>query len=89
MCLDASSLLWVQPLGPMETSEVTSGNVWVRRGQLEEVFGCYPWDLTVIHQELRVLGDIRIQVELNEPTHFWFITLIPYIKVYKIPSQEP
>lgn len=68
---------------------VTSGNVWVRRGQLEEVFGCYPWDLNVIHQELRVLGVIRIQRELNEPTHIWFITLIPYSKVYKTPSQEP
>lgn len=30
MCLDASSLLWVQPLGPMETSE---SHIWKRVGK--------------------------------------------------------
>ena len=59
----------MHPVGPMETSTTQSWKHVGRKGPLDEVLRCCPWDFRVIHQELRVLGDIRIWVEPNEPTH--------------------
>lgn len=69
-------MLWGHLVGPVETGKSRSWKHMEKKKTVGRSLLCYPWDLNGIHQELRVLGDTRIQAGLNEPT-----------RVYQIPAE--